>query len=80
MSSTLLIVASLIVFPFLTYYATSTSFFRRANDKSDGKKPPTIPYFIPGVFNAAGFAQLGARKYFAELMYVAPPVIEEFCL
>jgi hypothetical protein len=68
MSSTLLLVASLIVFPFLTYYATSSLFFRRANDKSGGKEPPTIPYFIPGVFNTAGFAQLGARKYFAELM------------
>ncbi|KAF9692788.1 hypothetical protein EKO04_009166 [Ascochyta lentis] len=68
MASTLIILASLVIFPFLTYYATSSLFFRRADSTTFGKKPPTIPYFVPGLFHASGFAQLGARKYFAELI------------
>ncbi|UPX17443.1 uncharacterized protein EKO05_0007796 [Ascochyta rabiei] len=68
MASALLILASLVIFPFLTYYATSSLFFRRSNSTAAGKKPPTIPYFVPGLFHAVGFAQLGARKYFAELI------------
>jgi hypothetical protein len=68
MAPILTIVASIIVLPFLTYYATSTLFFRSANSSSTGKTPPTVPYFIPGLFHAISFSQLGARKYFAELM------------
>ncbi|KAF2628478.1 cytochrome P450 [Macroventuria anomochaeta] len=68
MAPTLIIVASIIIFPFLTYYATSSLFFRRANNNSTGKAPPTIPYFIPGLFHAVSFTQSGARKYFAELI------------
>ncbi|KAF1359708.1 cytochrome P450 [Lizonia empirigonia] len=68
MASALIILAFVVVFPFLTYYATSTLFFRKVNSTSVAKRPPTIPYFIPGLFHAASFAQLGARKYFAELI------------
>ncbi|KAF1927586.1 uncharacterized protein M421DRAFT_64809 [Didymella exigua CBS 183.55] len=68
MSFTLLVVASIVILPFLTYYTTSTLFIRRSNSKLTGKEPPTIPYFVPGLFSAAAFAQLGARRYFAELI------------
>lgn len=68
MAFTLVILASLVIIPFLTYYTTSSVFFRRINSKTVKKKPPTIPYFVPGLFHTFSFAQLGAQKYFAELM------------
>ena len=68
MALILLVVASMVILPFLTYYVTSALFFRKANNKPIDKDPPTIPYFISGVFHTFGFAQLGARKYFAQAM------------
>lgn len=68
MAPVLIIGAFVVVLPFLTYYVTSLLFFRQSKSKATQKRPPTIPYFIPGLFNALGFAQSGARKYFAELM------------
>jgi hypothetical protein len=61
-------ILAVVVLPFLTYYITSTAFFRRANNRGPGKKPPTVPYFVPGLFHATGIVSLGPRKYFAELM------------
>jgi len=64
----LLVVAFVVISPFLTYYVTSTLFSRRSNSTTTSKEAPSIPYFIPGVFHAAVLARTGAPKYFAELM------------
>ncbi|KAJ8112823.1 hypothetical protein OPT61_g4897 [Boeremia exigua] len=64
----LLTIAFAVILPFLTYYVTSALFFRKANSTAINKEPPTIPYFVPGLFNAANFGRSGARTYFAELI------------
>jgi hypothetical protein len=61
-------ILAVVVLPFLTYYITSAAFFRRANTRGAGKRPPTVPYFVPGLFHATGIVSLGPQKYFAELM------------
>lgn len=66
----LIAVFALFILPFLTYYLSTLSFYRKANSKVTGKRPPTIPYFIPGVFHAFTLAYEGPQKYFATLMYV----------
>jgi hypothetical protein len=68
MGPILLAIVAALISPFLTYYVTSTLFFRKANSKDTGKQPPTVPYLLPGLFSAGGLARSGARKYFAELL------------
>ena len=68
MGPILFAIVAILITPFLTYYVTSTLFFRRANSKATSKQPPTIPYLLPGLFSAGGLARFGAREYFADLM------------
>ncbi|KAH6625376.1 hypothetical protein C7974DRAFT_200478 [Boeremia exigua] len=68
MAVVLFVIAAVVILPFLTYYVTSALFFRTANSTIDGKKPATVPYFIPAVFHSFGFLHWGAPKYFAELI------------
>ncbi|OSS43390.1 hypothetical protein B5807_12008 [Epicoccum nigrum] len=67
MGPILFAIVAILISPFLTYYVTSTLFFRTANNKTTSKRPPTVPYLLPGLFSAGGLARSGARKYFAEL-------------
>ncbi|KAJ4993177.1 hypothetical protein SVAN01_01152 [Stagonosporopsis vannaccii] len=64
----LLVIAFVVISPLLTYYVTSTLFFRRSKSTASSKEAPSIPYFIPGIFHAAVLARTGAPKYFAELI------------
>lgn len=68
MALTLLVVFAIIILPFLIYYVTSALFFRTANSKAVGKEPPTVPYFVPGIFSAGRFVRHGARKHFAKAL------------
>jgi hypothetical protein len=66
----LLIVVLLIAIPVLTYYVSSTRFYRVTNDPVSRRKPPTIPYLLPGVFHTLNIAYDGPQKFFATLLYV----------
>ncbi|KAH7386034.1 cytochrome P450 [Pyrenochaeta sp. MPI-SDFR-AT-0127] len=66
--SLLLVAFVLITLPFFTYYVSTQLFYRKANRASPGKRPPTIPYFIPGAFHAFTLAYEGPQKYFATLI------------
>jgi hypothetical protein len=58
----------LIVAPALIYYICTTRFYRKANSEALGKRPPTIPYLVPGVSHAFSLAYDGPQKYFAKLL------------
>lgn len=64
----LAIILTLIVVPLATYYSSLSSFQRRARRKRAGKIPPTIPYYVPGIFHAFSLASTGPQKYFAQLL------------
>ncbi|KAF2686921.1 cytochrome P450 [Lentithecium fluviatile CBS 122367] len=49
-----LAISLLVIFPILTYYLSTTLFFRKINRKGSKKAPPTVPYWIPGVYHAVG--------------------------
>lgn len=68
MALVLLVISAVVISPFFVYYVTSALFFRRANSKANGKRPPTLPYFVPGVFSTGGLIRSGTRKYFANIM------------
>jgi hypothetical protein len=59
---------TLIISPFITYYITTSLFYRRARSPASKKVPPTVPYFAPGLFHAFSLASFGPPKYFAELV------------
>lgn len=75
----LFVILSLIISPFLTYYISTTSFYRKANSKASGKTPPTVPFFIPGVFHAFSLAYDGPQKYFSALMYTTSCLLPSDC-
>ncbi|KAF2126947.1 cytochrome P450 [Dothidotthia symphoricarpi CBS 119687] len=58
----------LITLPFLTYYVSMSKFVRKANSKALGKRPPTIPYWIPGVYHTISLVSVGPQKYFGMLI------------
>ncbi|CAO2651892.1 Nn.00g001750.m01.CDS01 [Neocucurbitaria sp. VM-36] len=66
----LIVILPLIISPFLTYYISTVLFYRKANSKASGKTPPTVPFFIPGIFHAFTLAYEGPQRYFAALMYI----------
>ena len=57
-----------VVSPFLVYYISTQLFYRTTNSKALGKRPPTIPYFIPAVFHTFTLAYEGAQTFFASAM------------
>ncbi|KAH7092141.1 cytochrome P450 [Paraphoma chrysanthemicola] len=61
-------VAALIVLPFFTYYVTTLLFYRRVRSNECKKTPPTIPFYVPGVFHAFSLATSGPQEYIAQLM------------
>ncbi|KAH7068193.1 cytochrome P450 [Paraphoma chrysanthemicola] len=61
-------VAALIVLPFFTYYVTTLLFYRRVRSNECKKTPPTIPYYVPGIFHAFSLASTGPQEYIAQLM------------
>ncbi|XP_014562251.1 hypothetical protein COCVIDRAFT_11346 [Bipolaris victoriae FI3] len=63
----LLIAVGIIVLPALTYYLTTAFFFQSAKNDAAGKRPPTIPYLVPGVFHTFSIAAEGPQKFFARL-------------
>jgi hypothetical protein len=65
----LLIAILLVAIPALTYYVSSTFFYRAVNSSASKSKPPTIPYLLPGVFHAFNVAYDGPQKFFATLLY-----------
>jgi hypothetical protein len=65
----LLIIVLLIVAPALTYYVSTTLFYQNAKSTTLGKRPPTIPYLVPGAFHAFSLAYDGPQKYFGRLLY-----------
>lgn len=67
---TVLIFSGLIIFPFLTCYIATILFYRKARSTARGKIPPSIPYYVPGIFHAFGLASIGPQKYFAQIMFV----------
>jgi hypothetical protein len=69
-----LIVAALVVVPFVTYYLSLSLFQRKIRGNATEKTPPTIPFYFPGVFHAFGLAYVGPQKYFAYLLYVIKPI------
>lgn len=64
----LLTALALVVVPAVTYYLTTALFFRSAKNAATGKKPPTIPYLVPGVFHTFSIAAEGPQKFFARLL------------
>jgi len=64
----ILLWVAIIVFPFLTYQLTSFLFYRTARSNGPLKTPPTIPYWVPGIFHGVGLA-FGPPVYFGKLMY-----------
>ncbi|KAF1849405.1 cytochrome P450 [Cucurbitaria berberidis CBS 394.84] len=64
----LLAIATLIIVPFLTFFLSTTLFYRKTKNKFPGQTPPTTPYFVPGVFHAFSLAYFGPQKYFAALI------------
>ncbi|KAF1918443.1 putative cytochrome-like protein P450 [Ampelomyces quisqualis] len=64
----LAIILTLIIVPVATYYGSRSSFQRRTRGKRVGKVPPTIPYYVPGIFHAFSLASIGPQKYFAQLL------------
>lgn len=69
LQTVLLIICTLFAFPFAIYYITLSLFQRRVRSDTSGKSPPTVPYYIPGVFHAFSLAYTGPQKYFAQLLY-----------
>ncbi|KAF2710181.1 putative cytochrome-like protein P450 [Pleomassaria siparia CBS 279.74] len=57
----------IVAFPILTFQITSYLFFRTARSSSSLKTPPTIPYWIPGIFHGVGLA-FGTPAYFGKLI------------
>ncbi|KAF2029216.1 putative cytochrome-like protein P450 [Setomelanomma holmii] len=69
MSQTILLgLIILIVSPFLTLYLTTSLFYRRARSTAPRKSPPTVPYYVPGVFHAFSLATTGPQEYLAKLL------------
>jgi hypothetical protein len=64
----LLVAVLLIIIPALTYYVSTTLFYQNAKSTSPGKRPPTIPYLVPGAFHAFSIAYDGPQKFFARLL------------
>ncbi|KAF1945985.1 cytochrome P450 [Clathrospora elynae] len=64
----LLIALLLVIIPILTYYASRALFYQNANNKALGKRPPTIPYLVPGIFHTFSLAYEGPQKCFATLI------------
>lgn len=60
----------LVLGPLLVFYITTLLFWRRTRSKVRSKTPPTIPYFVPGIYHAFGLATTGPEKYFAQVLYV----------
>ncbi|PSN66246.1 putative cytochrome-like protein P450 [Corynespora cassiicola Philippines] len=65
--SFILIIAFFIIFPFLTSNISTAIFFRTVRSRRLNKKPPTLPYWVPILYHALGFAT-GAPANFAKLM------------
>ncbi|KAH7132575.1 putative cytochrome-like protein P450 [Dendryphion nanum] len=61
----LLIFVTIILLPFITNYLSTSSFYRRANNKTPNKQPPVIPYWIPGIFHGFGVFTQGTSAFFA---------------
>jgi hypothetical protein len=59
-----------IISPFLTYYITTSLFYKKARSSATKKAPPTVPYCVPGIFHAFSLASIGPQKYFAWLVCV----------
>ncbi|KAF2865178.1 cytochrome P450 [Massariosphaeria phaeospora] len=55
------------VFPVLVYYITTTLFYRKTNSKLLSKIPPTVPYWVPGLFHGLSVAS-GPPAYFAKVL------------
>jgi hypothetical protein len=60
---------ALVLCPLLIYYITTLLFYRRASSKLRGKVPPTVPYYVPGIFHAFSLAKTGPPRYLAQVMY-----------
>lgn len=58
----------LIISPFLTYYLTTLVFYRRSRSKELGKYPPTIPFYLIGIFHTFSLMTAGPQQYFAQLL------------
>lgn len=66
--SLLLILASFVVIPYLTHQLSIFLFYRTARSPVNGKRPPIIPYWIPGVYHAFSILAQGPPAFFANAM------------
>ena len=62
------LIISTVLFPYITYQLTTILFYRTVRSKAILKTPPTIPYWVPGLFHTIGLA-FGGSAYFGKLMY-----------
>jgi hypothetical protein len=63
---------AVVIIPFLTYQLTLFLFHRTARSDAPLKTPPTIPYWVPGIFHGVGLTLSGPSAYFGKLMYFEP--------
>ncbi|KAF3009741.1 hypothetical protein E8E13_009311 [Curvularia kusanoi] len=75
MGPILLIIGAIVISPILTYYITSSLFFRTANSKAANKHPPTIPYLVPELFKEYGtFAPFKVRSALQSYVVLRDPI------
>jgi hypothetical protein len=53
---------------FLIHYATALLFSQTIRSKLRSKTPPTVPYYLPGIYHAFSLAKTGPQKFFAQVM------------
>ena len=66
----ILLWVAVVIVPFFTYQLTSFLFYRTARSDAPLKTPPTIPYWVPGIFHGVGLIMYGPPAYFGRFMYV----------
>lgn len=62
-----LILLAFILTPFLTHYITTFFFRQQSKNRNPSRKPPTIPYWVPGLYHALGLLSKPST-YFALLI------------
>jgi hypothetical protein len=65
--SLLLFIISLVLIPWATHQFSTFSFYRTAQSSALGKRPPTIPYWVPGIFHGFSVITQGPPAFFASL-------------
>jgi hypothetical protein len=68
--TSLIILVTLIIVPFLTYFISTTLFYRTARSHSALRRPPTVPYWVPGIYHGFSLLSRSPSIFFKRAMYV----------